>query len=136
MARTKTRSWRESSPSEDNVARESQGGPKADNRRQMMIGETKLVLESSDRQVLQLAHQQLETFFSRNNNVRLVTSTDDNRRSTRANPAPAQVNNQILQVNYSAPEMSSSSLKYSREALLTLANNTQSQVGVKCYQLR
>ena len=93
-----------------------------------MIGQTKLVLESQDRQVLQLAHQQLETFFSKNNNVTMVTSINDNMRSTRANPAPAQVNIQRLQVNYSAPEMSSSSLKYSREALLTLANNTQSQV--------
>jgi len=97
-------------------------------RRQLKIGASELVLESRDRRVLQLAHQHLETFFSSSNNITLVSDisdSDENQRSIRS--IPAQVNRERLEVSYKTPELSLSQLKYSREALLTLANNPRAQ---------
>ena len=99
-------------------------------RRQMKIGSADLVLESQDKRVLQLAHQQLQTFFNSNSNITMITDNNstDNQRSTRSRPAAALVNRERLEINFTVPDTSTSPLKYTRDTILALANNPQAQV--------
>ena len=99
-------------------------------KRQMKIGLANLVLESQDMRVLQLAHQQLQTFFNSNSNITMITDNNstDNQRSTRSRPAAALVNRERLEINFTVPDTSISPLKYTRETILALANNPQAQV--------
>ena len=100
----------------------------------MTIGRDKLILESVNSHIVQIAKQQLETFFSRNNNVtvnRQAAAAGDMTNNTINNPTTATTNVDRLEVNYQAPDLPSSSLKYSREALLTLATKPQAQVIMK-----
>ena len=83
-------------------------------QRQLVVGESTLVLRSCDRPLVQLARQQLETFFSGRSAVRVAAAAAASRR---------------LEVDYTAPEPPLASLKYSREALLTLATNQLAQVS-------
>ena len=82
-------------------------------QRQLVVGESTLVLRSCDRPLVQLARQQLETFFSGRSAVRVAAAAASRR----------------LEVDYTAPEPPLASLKYSREALLTLATNQLAQVS-------
>lgn len=103
-------------------------------RKQMTIGRDKLILESANSHIVQIAKQQLETFFSRNNNVtvnRQAAAAGDMTNNTINNPTTATTNVDRLEVNYQAPDLPSASLKYSREALLTLATKPQAQVIMK-----
>jgi len=100
-------------------------------RRQMKIGSADLVLESQDKRVLQLAHQQLQTFFNSNSNITMITDniSTDNQRSTRSRPAAALVNRERLEINFTVPDTSTSPLKYTRDTILALANNPQAQTS-------
>jgi len=84
-------------------------------QRQLVVGESTLVLRSCDRPLVQLARQQLETFFSGRSAVRVAAAGDAAAASRR------------LEVDYTAPEPPLAALKYSREALLTLATNQLAQ---------
>ena len=94
----------------------------------LMIGATELSLASKDRRVVQLARQQLETFFSRSSGVQVTGSSGDVA-SSEVNPPLRRPRR--MEVEYVAPEVMRSSLKYSREALLTMANNAHAQVKHK-----
>jgi len=95
-------------------------------RTHLMIGNTELSLASRDRRVVQLAKQQLETFFSRSSGVQVTGSAGDVARSGSGVNAPLR-RPRRMEVEYVAPEAMGSSLKYSREALLTMANNQHAQ---------
>jgi len=95
-------------------------------RTHLMIGNTELSLASRDRRVVQLAKQQLETFFSRSSGVQVTGSAGDVARSGAGVNAPLR-RPRRMEVEYVAPEAMGSSLKYSREALLTMANNQHAQ---------
>jgi len=84
----------------------------------LMIGTSELVLESRDRQVVQLAKQQLETFFSQSSGVKVSGGAGDN---------PPLRRPRRLEVEYVVPEVEGSGLKYSREAMLTIANTRHAQ---------
>ena len=99
-------------------------------RTHLMIGTTELSLASRDRRVVQLAKQQLETFFSRSSGVQVTGSDGDVARSGAGVNAPLR-RPRRMEVEYVAPEALGSSLKYSREALLTMANNQHAQVKHK-----
>ena len=96
----------------------------------LMIGSSELALESQDRRLVQLARQQLETFFSRSSGVQVSLGGAGDKEG--GNPPLRRPRR--LEVEYVAPEAVGSSLKYSREAMLTLANTRTAQV--MCLLLR
>ena len=98
-------------------------------RSHLKIGTSELSLESRDRRLVQLARQQLETFFSRSSGVQVIIDSgagDEARPGAGVNPPLRRP--QRLEVEYVAPEAVGSSLKYSREAMLTMANTRHAQV--------
>ena len=95
-------------------------------RRHLMIGGSELSLESRDRRVLQLAKQHLETLFSRSTGVQLTQGGTGDKEAAGDNPPLRRPRR--LEVEYVAPEISGPSLKYSREAMLTIANTRHAQV--------
>jgi len=103
-------------------------------RKQMMIGRDKLILESDNSHIVQVAKQQLETFFSRKNNVTVRrnnlnnnSAAGDMSRGGNETSLTSTATGDRLEVIYQAPELPSTSFKYSREALLTLATKQQAQ---------
>ena len=104
----------------------SVGAPDSDDvtRSLLMIGSSELALESQDRRLVQLARQQLETFFSRSSGVQVSLGSAGDKEG--GNPPLRRPRR--LEVEYVAPEAVGSSLKYSREAMLTLANARTAQV--------
>ena len=98
-------------------------------RSHLKIGTSVLSLESRDRSLVQLARQQLETFFSRSSGVQVTMGggVGDEARSGAGDNPPLR-RPQRLEVEYVAPETVGSSLKYSREAMLTMANTRHAQV--------
>ena len=107
-------------------------------RKQMMIGRDKLILESDNSHIVQVAKQQLETFFSRKNNVTVRrnnlnnnSAAGDMSRGGNETSLTSTATGDRLEVNYQAPELPSTSFKYSREALLTLATKPQAQVKIR-----
>jgi len=99
-------------------------------RSHLKIGTSLLSLESRDRRLVQLARQQLETFFSRSSGVQVIMgggARDEVRSGAGDNPPLRRP--QRLEVEYVAPEAVTvgSSLKYSREAMLTMANTRHAQ---------
>jgi len=100
------------------------GAPDEDvTRSLLMIGSSELALESQDRRLVQLARQQLETFFSRSSGVQVSLGSAGDEEG--GNPPLRRPRR--LEVEYVAPEAVGSSLKYSREAMLTLANARTAQ---------
>ena len=91
----------------------------------LMIGSSSLALESQDRRLVQLARQQLETFFSRSSGVQVSLGGAGDQEEG-GNPPLRRPRR--LEVEYVAPEAGGSSLQYSREAMLTLANTRHAQV--------
>ena len=78
------------------------------------IGNFKLVLKCSDRQVLQLSKQQLCSFFKSRNEVNTTNHTQEGPR---------------LKINYlAAKPPPPPTFKYSREELLMISENPQSKV--------
>ena len=106
-------------PAPTRTAEEGETETEATFQRQLVVGESTLVLRSCDRPLVQLARQQLETFFSGRSAVRVAAAGD----------AAAAAASRRLEVDYTAPERPLASLKYSREALLTLATNQLAQVS-------
>merc|ERR1712058_36837 len=96
-------------------------------RQTITIGTDDLFLESKNRQVVQLARQQLETYFSKSSNVQIVNKSASS--SATGKNDKNQVSNPVrLQVNWRAPNMDGSHpVMYSRETLLELATNPYAQ---------
>jgi len=96
-------------------------------RQRITIGTDDLFLESKNRQVVQLARQQLETYFSKSSNVQIVNKSASS--SATGKNDKNQVSNPVrLQVNWRAPNMDGSHpVMYSRETLLELATNPYAQ---------
>jgi len=96
-------------------------------RQRITIGTDDLFLESKNRQVVQLARQQLETYFSKSSNVEIVNKSASS--TATGQSVKNQVSNPVrLQVNWRAPSMDGSHpVMYSRETLLELATNPYAQ---------
>jgi len=96
-------------------------------RQKITIGTDDLFLESKNRQVVQLARQQLETYFSKSSNVEIVNKSASS--TATGQSVKNQVSNPVrLQVNWRAPSMDGSHpVMYSRETLLELATNPYAQ---------
>jgi len=97
-------------------------------RQRITIGTDDLFLESKNRQVVQLARQQLETFFSKSSNVQITNNSANSSTGQNQNEQNRVSNPVRLQVDWRAPSMDGTHpVMYSRETLLELATNPYAQ---------